>query len=66
VTHIELGKLPAASGDVGEVDAVMCGHGERATTAASLLEQAGHHRVAVVVGGPEDWSAHTGQPLTTQ
>ena len=66
VTHIELGKLPAASGDVGEVDAVMCGHGERATTAASLLEQAGHNRVAVVVGGPEDWSAHTGQPLTTQ
>lgn len=37
--------------------AVMCAHGERAATAASLLEQAGREDVAVVVGGPEDWAA---------
>lgn len=29
-----------------------CGHGERAMSAASLLERAGHHDVAVFAGGP--------------
>jgi 3-mercaptopyruvate sulfurtransferase SseA len=42
----------------------MCGHGERATTAASLLERAGG-RVAVFVGGPEDWSRLHREPLAT-
>ncbi|MGH9012132.1 MAG: MBL fold metallo-hydrolase [Acidimicrobiia bacterium] len=64
--HVELGQLRPAGGDLAAVDAVMCGHGERAATAASLLEQVGHPPVAVVVGGPEDWAAHTGQPLTTR
>ena len=41
----------------------MCGHGERAATAASVLEQAGHHSVAVLAGGPPDWSDATGQAL---
>ena len=42
---------------------VMCGHGERAAGAASLLERAGHHDLAILVGGPDDWAAATGQPL---
>jgi hydroxyacylglutathione hydrolase len=41
----------------------MCGHGERAAGAASLLERAGHHHLAVLVGGPDDWAAATGKPL---
>ena len=41
----------------------MCGHGERAVGAASLLERAGHHDLAVLVGGPDDWAAATGHPL---
>ena len=64
-SHVELGRLRLANGEWAGVDAVMCGHGERAATAASLLEQAGHAPVAVVVGGPDDWAAHTGRPLTT-
>ena len=31
---------------------VHCGHGERAMSAASLLERAGHRNVAVFAGGP--------------
>ena len=42
---------------------LMCGHGERAAGAASLLERAGHHHLAVLVGGPDDWAAATGRPL---
>jgi rhodanese-related sulfurtransferase len=43
--------------------AVMCGHGERAMTAASLLERAGHKDLRVVYGGPRDWQRATGQAL---
>ena len=42
----------------------MCGHGERAATAASLLEAAGHRDLAVMNGGPDDWAAATGRELT--
>jgi hydroxyacylglutathione hydrolase len=43
--------------------AVMCGHGERAMTAASLLERAGHSQLRVVRGGPRDWQRATGRVL---
>jgi hydroxyacylglutathione hydrolase len=43
---------------------VMCGHGERAMTAASLLARAGHHDLQVAHGGPQDWQRATGQALT--
>jgi len=43
--------------------AVMCGHGERAMTAASLLERAGHRQLRVVRGGPRDWQRATGRAL---
>jgi rhodanese-related sulfurtransferase/glyoxylase-like metal-dependent hydrolase (beta-lactamase superfamily II) len=61
---IELGSLPEQADDLprGPV-AVMCAHGERATTAASLLERAGHHDVAILAGGPDDWSTVTGRAL---
>lgn len=65
--NVELGRL--SEGDPVAVDpgtAVMCGHGERAVTAASLLERAGCRDVAVVVGGPQDWSRSSGRPLTAE
>jgi hydroxyacylglutathione hydrolase len=43
--------------------AVMCAHGERAMTAASLLDRAGHKDLRVVHGGPGDWQRATGQAL---
>jgi hydroxyacylglutathione hydrolase len=65
--HVELGTLarsPAAVPDAPTV--VMCGHGERAAGAASLLERAGHRDLAVVVGGPGDWAAATDRDLITE
>jgi len=41
----------------------MCGHGERAATAASVLERAGHTAVAILPGGPGDWADATGLVL---
>lgn len=65
-THLELGRLASAAGTIEPPDAVMCGHGERAATASSLLERAGRPGVAVVVGGPDDWVATTGRPLSLE
>jgi hydroxyacylglutathione hydrolase len=42
---------------------VMCSHGQRAMTAASLLERAGRRDLQVVVGGVDDWQQATGQAL---
>jgi rhodanese-related sulfurtransferase len=61
--HVELGSLPARAQDTPAGAAVMCGHGERAMTAASLLQRAGHQGLAVLAGGPQDWAGATGQPL---
>jgi hydroxyacylglutathione hydrolase len=41
----------------------MCGHGERAITAASLLHRAGHRDLTVLVGSADDWAAATGKAL---
>lgn len=62
--HVELGDLAATGRDLppGPV-VVMCGHGERAMGAASLLERAGHDRVAVLEGGPDQWAEATGRGL---
>jgi hydroxyacylglutathione hydrolase len=60
--HIELGALRDLASRVEDGIVVMCGHGERAATAASVLEAAGRH-VAVLDGGPDDWSATHGQNL---
>jgi hydroxyacylglutathione hydrolase len=61
--HIELGDLPGRALAAPEGAVVMCGHGERAMTAASLLQRAGHQGLAVLAGGPGDWTAATGRPL---
>lgn len=45
---------------------VMCGHGERAMTAASIFQAAGHDELAVLTGGPGDWSAAASTPLATR
>ena len=44
---------------------VMCGHGERAMTAASLLTPKPGADLAVAVGGPGDWAAAHARPLET-
>jgi len=62
-THIELGDLLGRDREVADEAVVMCGHGERAMTAASMLQRAGHRGLAVLAGGPEDWAAANGEPL---
>jgi rhodanese-related sulfurtransferase/glyoxylase-like metal-dependent hydrolase (beta-lactamase superfamily II) len=65
-THVELGDLAERATDLpGAPVVVMCGHGERAMTAASVLERAGHAKVTVLVGGPDDWAALHGMGLAT-
>jgi hydroxyacylglutathione hydrolase len=61
--HIELGDLPARMQAAPAGAVVMCGHGERAMTAVSLLQRAGRRGLAVLAGGAQDWAAATGRPL---
>jgi rhodanese-related sulfurtransferase len=62
--HIELGSLTTRSSDVdNQPVVVMCGHCDRAMTAATLLHRAGHRDVAVLVGGADEWAKATGQRL---
>ena len=64
--HIELGSLPAALAHLNDVPTVvMCGHGERAMGAASLLARAGFTQLTVLAGSPEDWAAANGTDLVT-
>ena len=64
--NVELGDIPEQADHLSdEPTVVMCGHGERAIGAASLLERAGHHDVVVLDGGPEDWAKVTGGKLET-
>ncbi len=62
--NIELGALTDTTLSGGAMS-VMCGHGERAMTAASVLERAGHDDVVVMRGGPDDWAAATDGTLDT-
>ena len=69
--EFDAGHLPGAhnieTGSIGEADvprgavAVMCGHGERAMTAASVLLRRGDRDVTVLVGGPDDWARQHGR-----
>jgi rhodanese-related sulfurtransferase len=61
--HVELGELGAKPQDAPDGAVVMCGHGERAMTAASLLQRAGRQSPVVLVGGAGDWADATGRPL---
>jgi glyoxylase-like metal-dependent hydrolase (beta-lactamase superfamily II) len=61
---IELGDLTRHAAALPEKPAtVMCGHGERAATAASLLERAGRRDISILLGGPADWATLTGNVL---
>lgn len=62
--HVELGFLVGAELPSGPL-ALMCGHGERAMSAASILEASGHRELTVVLGGPGDWAAAHGCALDT-
>jgi hydroxyacylglutathione hydrolase len=61
--HVELGALAGAEELPTGPLAVMCEHGERAMTGASLLQRAGHGDLTVLVGGAGDWSRDIGRPL---
>lgn len=62
--NVEVAAIPTAEIPAGPLT-VMCGHGERAMTAASLLARAGHHDVSVFDGGPDTWTTATGRSLDT-
>jgi glyoxylase-like metal-dependent hydrolase (beta-lactamase superfamily II)/rhodanese-related sulfurtransferase len=62
--HVELAALRDATLPAGAIT-VMCGHGERAMTGASLLEAAGRGDLSVLAGGPDEWSAAAGVALRT-
>ena len=57
--NVELGAIHEADLPA-EPLAVMCGHGERAMTAASLLARGGRDDITVLIGGPGDWSRDHG------
>ncbi|MGP4027369.1 MBL fold metallo-hydrolase [Actinomadura sp. 3N407] len=65
--NIELGDLAATASGAPAGDlagaVVACGHGERAMTAAGILERAGHTDVTVLNGGPADYAAAHGRRL---
>jgi hydroxyacylglutathione hydrolase len=60
--HVELGSLSHTDVPDRPVT-VMCGHGERAMTGASILTARGHRDVAVLDGGPDTWATWSGLPL---
>lgn len=60
--NVELGAVPRTPLSA-EAVTVMCGHGERAMSAASLLTRDRRDGVSVFDGGPDTWSAATGGAL---
>ena len=58
--NIELGSVAARRLSDGPLT-VMCGHGERAMTGASILTGRGHRDVSVLDGGPDTWAEWSGQ-----
>jgi hydroxyacylglutathione hydrolase len=62
--HIELADLLSAGVPSGPIT-VMCGHGERAMTGASILAAAGREELSVLAGGPADLANATGHDLHT-
>lgn len=60
--NVELGSLAASAVPKAPVT-VMCGHGERAMTGASILASRGYRDITVLDGGPDTWAEWSGQPL---
>jgi hydroxyacylglutathione hydrolase len=63
--NVELGSLSKTAISQAGPLRLMCGHGERAMTAASILEATERQDLAVVVGGPADWATASGHRLST-
>ncbi|MEO5841752.1 MAG: rhodanese-like domain-containing protein [Acidimicrobiales bacterium] len=61
--HVELTNLVDAADAYPDPITVMCGHGERAATAASIFARRGNRGIRIVIGGPDDWSTATNEPL---
>ena len=63
--HVELGAVAGADIPPDQPTAMMCAHGQRSMTAASLIarDRGRTEGLAVFSGSAEDWSAHTGRPL---
>ncbi|MQA98034.1 MAG: MBL fold metallo-hydrolase [Streptosporangiales bacterium] len=61
--NLELGRLTEHAADAPAGVLVACGHGERAMTAASLLERAGRTDVTVLRGTPAEYAAAHGKRL---
>jgi rhodanese-related sulfurtransferase len=62
--HLELGSVTDLAHVIPPGPLTLyCGHGERAMTAASLLEAHGRKGLAVLDGGFEAWS-EAGRPVT--
>lgn len=62
--NVELGSITTSDLPAGTLT-IMCGHGERAMTAASLIAAKGRHDLVVLDGGPDTWSTATQIPLET-
>ncbi len=60
--NVELGSIPDVTPFTDPLT-VMCGHGERAMTAASILAANGTPEVSVFDGGPDTWAVATGLEL---
>jgi hydroxyacylglutathione hydrolase len=60
--HVELGSIAATTLKDGPLT-LSCGHGERAMTAASVLEAGGRTELSILPGGASAWSLATGRPL---
>jgi rhodanese-related sulfurtransferase len=63
--RVELGSVADAELRRRQPVTLMCGHGQRAMSAASILEAGGHHELAVVLGGPSDRASSSGRALET-
>ena len=63
--NVELGALAGVDDLPAGHLTLMCGHGERAMTGASVLERAGRDDVEVLLGGPDDWAKANGRALAT-
>ncbi|MFC5747326.1 MBL fold metallo-hydrolase [Actinomadura rugatobispora] len=61
--NLELGDLADHAGDAPAGAVVACAHGERAMTAASVLERAGHTDLTVLRGTPDEYAAAHGLRL---
>jgi len=61
--NVELGAIATTAIPKGPVT-IMCGHGERAMTGASILSGLGGRDITVLAGGPDTWAEATGLPLT--